>query len=106
MSALPPEAYFPEPLVISAKVPIPDISGLSGFSATAIARLAMFVLPQHWSHARAPVVYLPEKLLRLPHQEPRTRTEVLRINDGFRGRLQRSPVVGDFNSFVRVYDPH
>jgi hypothetical protein len=50
---------------------------------------------------------LPQKLLRLLHHEPRTRTEVLRINDGFRGRLQPSPVVGDFNNrFVRVYDPH
>src|SRR5262249_1773730 len=89
MSALPPKADIRQCNRHVRFVPIADISGLSGFSATAIARLAMFVLAQHWSHAAAQVVYLPQKLLRLLHQEPCTRTEILRINDGFRRRLQR-----------------
>jgi hypothetical protein len=67
----------------------------------------MFVLAQYWSHAVVQVVYLPQLLLRLLDQEPRTRTVVLRINHGFRGRLQPSPVVGDFNNgLVRVCGSH
>jgi hypothetical protein len=74
--------------------------------ASISAKLVMFVLAQYWSHA-VQVVYLPQKLLRLLHQAPRTRAEVLCINHGFRGRLQPSPVVGDFNNgFVHVYGSH